>query len=99
MRKLSKKGIIGIIIAAVVVIIIAVIAIIMGTRIDSEEAKRIALAESGGGEITQQEISHEGLWNEYSYTIINGEKWYEIEIGGFGDVQELQSGTGPAPID
>lgn len=99
MRKLSKKGIIGIVIAAIIVIILAVIAIIMGMRVDSEEARNIALQETGGGQITVEEVSSEGLWNEYSYTIVNGDKWYEIEIGGFGGIEELQSGTGSVPVD
>ena len=82
MKKLSKKGIAGIVIGIIVVIAIIVIAIIMTMRIDSEEARSI-----------------EGLWNEYSYVIINGDKWYEIEIGGFGGIGEIKSGTGQVPID
>ena len=41
-----------------------------------------------------QEISSEGLWNEYSYVIVNGSTWYDIEVSGYGHVTELESGTG-----
>lgn len=47
-----------------------------------------------GGEIVSQEVSSEGLWNEYSYGIVNGDTWYDIEISGFGNVTEMESGTG-----
>ena len=99
MKKLSKKGIAGIVIGIIVVIAIIVIAIIMTMRIDSAEARSIALSQAGGGEVQSEEVSSEGLWNEYSYVIINGDKWYEIETGGFGGIGEVKSGTGQVPID
>ena len=34
-------------------------------------------------EIVNQEVSSKGLWNEYQYTIVNGDYLYEIEIDGF----------------
>ena len=60
----------------------------------SAEARQIALDTAGGGEVIGQEISSEGLWNEYSYVIVNGSTWYDIEVSGFGRVTELESGTG-----
>ena len=33
-------------------------------------------------------------FSEYSYVISSGDRWYEIEIGGFGNVEEMSSGTG-----
>ena len=62
--------------------------------ISMEEAQNIALQQTGGGEIVEQDISSEGLWNEYQYTIVNGDSWYEVEIGGFGAVEGVESGTG-----
>ncbi|HJD47230.1 MAG TPA: hypothetical protein H9909_10350 [Candidatus Mediterraneibacter norfolkensis] len=94
MKKLGKKKIIGIGAAAVVVVIIAAIVIVMAMRVSGAEAQQIALQQTGGGEIVGQEVSSEGLWNEYKYTIVNGDLWYEIEIGGFGSVEEIESGTG-----
>lgn len=99
MKNLSKKGIIGIVIGIIVVIAIIAIVIIMTTRIDTAQARQIALTETGGGEIRAEEISSEGLWNEYSYVIVNGDRWYEIEIGGFGGIGEVKSGSGQHPID
>ncbi len=99
MKKLSKKGIIGIVIGIIVVLAIIVIALIMTLRIDREEAENIALNEAGGGQIQSEEVSSEGLWNEYSFVIVNGDQWYEIEVGGFGGISEIQSGTGQVPID
>ena len=94
MKKIGKKAIIGICAgAALLVAVVAVIAI-MVFRIDAVRAQNIALSQTGGGEIVEQDISQEGLWNEYSYTIVNGDKWYEVEIGGFGGVEGFESGTG-----
>ena len=56
-----------------------------------------ALDTVGGGEIVSQEVSSEGLWNEYSYEIINGDTWYDIEISGFGSVTELESVSSQYP--
>ena len=50
-------------IGIIVVIAIIVIAIIMTMRIDSEEARSIALSQAGGGEVQSEEVSSEGLWN------------------------------------
>lgn len=58
---------------------------------------QIALDTVGGGEIVSQEVSSEGLWNEYSYEIINGDTWYDIEISGFGSVTELESVSSQYP--
>ena len=93
MKKISKKAL-GIIIGAVVLLIVIAFVAIMVLRIDSVKAEQIALSQAGGGEIVEREISSEGLWNEYSYTIQNGDKWYKVEITGFGRVEEFESGTG-----
>lgn len=95
MKKFSVAGIIGIVAGAVVVLaIIGFIAVVV-LRVDATEAQSIALTQTGGGEIVSQEISNEGLWNEYSYTIVNGNNWYDIEISGFGQVTELEQSAGP----
>lgn len=90
----SVKKIVGIGTGVIVVLAIAVIAAILLLRIDSAEAQQIALEYAGGGEIVQREISSEGLWKEYSYVIQNGDQWYDIEISGFGNIEDVESGTG-----
>ena len=96
MKKFSVAGIIGIVAGAVVVLaIIGFIAVVV-LRVDAAEAQSIALTQTGGGEIVSQEISNEGLWNEYSYTIVNGDSWYDIEINGFGQITELEQSVAPA---
>lgn len=94
LKKLGKKGIIGIAVGAVVLVVIIALILILVLRIDGAEAQNIALQQTGGGEIVEQDISSEGLWNEYQYTIVNGDSWYEVEIGGFGAVEGVESGTG-----
>ena len=93
-RGKSSKKIIGIVLGVILVVIVVGLVAVMALRIDSAEAEQIALEQAGGGEIVDREVSSEGLWNEYSYTVQNGDTWYEIEIGGFGQVGELKSGTG-----
>ena len=73
------------------------VAAVLALRVDSAEAQQIALDTVGGGEIVSQEVSSEGLWNEYSYEIINGDTWYDIEISGFGSVTELESVSSQYP--
>ena len=94
MKKFSKKGMIGIIVGAVVVIAAVAFILIMTLRESTGEARDIALKESGGGDIVSEEVSSEGLWNEYGFVIENGDRWYKIEIGGFGGISEIESGTG-----
>lgn len=93
-KKIGAKGIVGIIAGVVVLFVIAAVVLILVLRVDGVEAQNIALQHTGGGEIVQQEVSSEGLWNEYQYTIVNGNQWYEIEVGGFGQVEGLESGSG-----
>ena len=88
-----KKGI-GFAIGGIVVLVVIFVSFALMQKIDSQEAQNIALEQAGGGEIVAQEISKEFLWNEYSYTVINGDKWYEIEIDGFGNVEGIESGMG-----
>lgn len=88
-----KKGI-GFAIVGIVVLVVILVSFVLMKKIDSQEAQNIALEQAGGGEIVAQEISKEFLWNEYSYTVQNGDKWYEIEIDGFGNVEGIDSGTG-----
>ena len=85
---------IGLSIGGIVFLIILFGSIVLMLRIDSQEAQNIALEQVGGGEIVASEISKELLWSEYSYTIKNGDTWYEIEITGFGNVENIESGTG-----
>ena len=81
----------GLSIGGIVLLIILFISIVLMLKIDSQEAQNIALEKVGGGEIVASEISKELLWNEYSYIIQNGDTWYEIEITGFGNVEEMKS--------
>ena len=94
MKNLSVKKLIGIVVGVVVALAIVTLAAVMMLRIDTAEAKQIAMDTAGGEEVISQEISSEGLWNEYSFVIVNGDSWYDIEISGFGTVTELESGTG-----
>ena len=88
-----KKGL-GFAIGGIVVLVVIFVSFALMQKIDSKEAQNISLEQAGGGEIVAQEISKEFLWNEYSYTVKNGDKWYEIEIDGFGNVEGIESGTG-----
>ncbi len=99
MKKLSLKLILAII-AAIIIIFLLIGSIgIMIFRIDSTEARNKALEQSGGGEVISEQIEREDLFlNEYSYIIINGDKWYDIEINGFGQIKELKQGTGNYPL-
>lgn len=92
MKNMSVKKIVAMIVGAA-----AVLAAVLALRVDSAEAQQIALDTVGGGEIVSQEVSSEGLWNEYSYEIINGDTWYDIEISGFGSVTELESVSSQYP--
>ena len=94
MKNLSVKKLTGIVIGAAAALAVAALAAVFTLRVDSAEARQIALDAAGGGEVVSQETSSEGLWNEYSYQIVNGDTWYDIEISGFGNITELESGTG-----
>jgi len=88
-----KKGIgkwIGLFIAVIVIFV----AVVLIQRIDSQEAQNIALEQAGGGKIVAQEIDKGLLLNEYSYTVQNGDNWYQVDINGFGNVEEIESGVG-----
>lgn len=95
-NKMSKsvKKIVAIVAGAIVALVIVIIAAILLLRIDAAEAEQIALEYTGGGEIVEREISSEGLWKEYDYIIQNGDQWYDIEISGFGNIEDIESGTG-----
>ena len=97
MKNLSVKKLAGISAGAVAVLIIVAVVAIFALRVDSAEAQQIALNAAGGGEIVTQEVSSEGLWNEYSYEIVNGDTWYDIEVSGFGHITELESSTSQYP--
>ena len=94
MKNLSLKKLVGIVIGAVAALAVIALVAVFTLRVDSAEARQIALNAAGGGEIVTQEVSSEGLWNEYSYGIVNGDTWYDIEVSGFGNVTEMESGTG-----
>ena len=88
-----KKGIgkwIGLCIGVIVIFVV----VVLTQRIDSQEAQNIALEQAGGGKIVAQEIDKGFLLNEYSYTIQNGDNWYQVDINGFGNVEEVESGIG-----
>ena len=94
MKNPSVKKITAIVIGAAAALAVVALIAVFALRIDAAEARQIALDTAGGGEVIGQEISSEGLWNEYSYVIVNGSTWYDIEVSGFGRVTELESGTG-----
>lgn len=94
MKNLSLKKLVGIVIGAVAALAVIALVAVFALRVDSAEARQIALDAAGGGEVVSQEVSSEGLWNEYSYGIVNGDTWYDIEVSGFGNVTEMESGTG-----
>ena len=94
MKNMSVKKIVTMIVGAAAGLAVAAV---LALRVDSAEAQQIALDTVGGGEIVSQEVSSEGLWNEYSYEIINGDTWYDIEISGFGSVTELESVSSQYP--
>ena len=71
MKNMSVKKIVAMIVGAAAVLAVAAVAAVLALRVDSAEAQQIALDTVGGGEIVSQEGSSEGLWNEYSYEIIN----------------------------
>lgn len=77
-------------IAAVVVLVAALVGSLV-LRVDVTQARETALAAAGGGEVVGQEIDQEGLWNEYSFDIQNGDTWYEVEVNAFGRVTGLES--------
>lgn len=88
-----KKGIgkwIGLSIGVIVIFVV----VVLTQRIDSQEAQNIALEQAGGGKIVAQEIDKGLLLNEYSYTVQNGDNWYKVDINGFGNVEEIESGIG-----
>ena len=96
MKKIGKKGIAAIIGAVIALVAVAVIALaaILILRIDGEQAQQIAIQQAGGGEIISQEVSREGLWNEYSYIVVNGDRWVKIDITVFGNIEEIETGVG-----
>lgn len=99
MKHLSVKKLVGIAVGAVAALAVIALAASLALRVDGTEARQIALDAAGGGEVISQEVSSEGLWNEYSYKIVNGDTWYDIEVSGFGNVTEMESGTGQYPRD
>ena len=94
MKNMSVKKMAAMIVGAAAVLAVVAVAAVLALRVDSAEAQQIALDDAGGGGGGSQEGSREGLWNEYSYGIVNGDTWYDIEISGFGNVTEVESGTG-----
>ena len=94
MKNLSVKKLVGIGVGAAAALAVVALAAVFALRVDSAEARQIALDAAGGGAVVAQEVSSEGLWNEYSYEIVNGDTWYDIEVSGFGSVTEMESSTG-----
>ena len=83
-------------IAGIVVVVVLVAALIgsLALRVDVSKARETALAAADGGEVVGQEIDQEGLWNEYSFDILNGDTRYEVEISASGKVTGLESNQG-----
>lgn len=77
--------------SAVAVVLVAVLIGSLVLRVDVVEARETALAAAGGGEVMGQEMEQEGLWREYSFDILNGDMWYEVEVNAFGQVTGLES--------
>lgn len=95
LKNLSGK-VRALVIAGIVVVVILAAALIgsLALRVDVVEARETALAAAGGGEVVSQEIDQEGLWNDYSFDIMNGDTWYEVEVNAFGKVTGLESSQG-----
>ena len=91
-KKLSTGGIIGIIAGAVAAVAVIALALIFTFRVDGNHARAIALEAAGGGEVIQATYENEGLWNEYEFVIQSGDMWYNIEVGGFGQITGMESG-------
>lgn len=94
-KKLSKK--VRALIIAGISVVVVLLAVLIGSlvlRVDVVKAREVALAAAGGGEVVSQEIDQEGLWNEYSFDIVNGDTWYEVEVNAFGSVTGLESSQG-----
>lgn len=95
LKKISGKSR-ALIIAGAAVVVLLVVGLVASLvlSVNVAEAREIALATAGGGEIVGQEIDREGLWNEYSFDIMNGNTWYEVEVNAFGSVTGLESSQG-----
>ena len=77
--------------SAVLVVLVVVLIGSLVLRVDVVKARETALAAAGGGEVVGQEIEQEGFWGEYSFDILNGDMWYEVEVNAFGQVTGLES--------
>lgn len=95
LKNLSGK-VRALVIAGIVVVVVLVAALIgsLVLQVDVSKARETALAAAGGGEVAGQEIDQEGLWNEYSFDIMNGATRYEVEVNAFGKVTGLESNQG-----
>lgn len=95
LKNMSKK-VRTLVIAGIVVVVLLAAALIgsLALRVDVAQARETALSAAGGGEVVGQEIDQEGLWNEYSFDIMNGDTRYEVEINAFGNVTGLESNQG-----
>ena len=96
MLKNLSRNVRALVIAGIVVVVVLMAALIgsLVLRVDVAEARETALAAAGGGEVVGQEIDQEGLWNEYSFDIMSGDTWYEVEVNAFGRVTGLESSQG-----
>ena len=106
MKNMSVKKIVAMIVGAAAVLAVAAVAAVLALTM--WRAGTLEQILHTGQQLntwlpqtTQQtepeEVSSEGLWNEYSYEIINGDTWYDIEISGFGSVTELETVSSQYP--
>lgn len=95
LKNMSKK-VRTLVIAGIVVVVLLAAALVgsLALRVDAAQARETALSAAGGGEVVGQELDQEGLWNEYSFDILNGDTRYEVEINAFGKVTSLESSQG-----
>lgn len=94
-KNLSKKARV-LVVGGIAVVVLAGAAGIGSVvfQVDMAQARETALNTVGGGEVVSQEMDREGLWNEYSFDILNGQTRYEVEVNAFGQVTGMETNQG-----
>ena len=82
LKKLGKKGIIGIAVGAVVLVVIIALILILVLRIDGAEAQNIALERVPGATAQDMsiELDYDDGWYIYEGDILYNRTEYEFEI-------------------